>query len=46
MVVVDMAVRFNGEERFERLREMDYIRDIMKLVKGRLFGLQTLIRKR
>lgn len=40
MVVVDMAVRLNGEERFERLREMDYIRDIIKLVKGRLFGLQ------
>lgn len=31
--MVDMSVRFNGEERFERLREMGYIRDIMKLWK-------------
>lgn len=33
IVVVDMAV--NGEEHFERLGDMGYIRDIMKLVEGK-----------
>lgn len=35
IVVVDMTVRFNGEEHFERLGDMGYIRDIMKLVEGK-----------